>query len=59
MGSAAMIGGDVKVDDVSDIQPISLAKYTNDTIEDLTKDSKIISEGDRDGRSICYNCYCC
>lgn len=34
----------VKVDDVSDIKPISLAKYTNATIEDLRKDFKIISE---------------
>ena len=34
---------DVKVDDVSDIQPVSLAKYTNDTIEDLGKDFEIIS----------------
>lgn len=35
---------DVKVDDVSDIKPISLTKYANDTIEDLRKDFKIISE---------------
>jgi serine/threonine-protein kinase len=34
---------DVKVDNISDIQPVSLAKYTNDTIEDLGKDFKIIS----------------
>jgi eukaryotic-like serine/threonine-protein kinase len=35
---------DVKVDDISDIKPISLAKYSNDTIEDLRKDFNIISE---------------
>ena len=34
---------DVKVDNISDIQPITLAKYTNDTIEDLGKDFTIIS----------------
>jgi hypothetical protein len=34
---------DVMVDDISDIQPVSLAKYTNDTIEELGKDFKIIS----------------
>ena len=35
---------DVKVDDISDIKPISVAKYANDTIEDLKKDFKILSE---------------
>ena len=35
---------DVKVDDISDITPISLAKYANDTIEDLRKNFNIISE---------------
>ena len=34
---------DVKVDNISDIQPVTLAKYTNDTIVDLGKDFKIIS----------------
>jgi hypothetical protein len=34
---------DVKVDNISDIQPITLANYTNDTIEDLGKDFRIIS----------------
>jgi eukaryotic-like serine/threonine-protein kinase len=34
---------DVKVDDVSDIQPVSLGKYTNATIEDVGQDFKIIS----------------
>ncbi len=33
----------MKVDDVADIQPASLSEYTNDTIEDLGKDFKIIS----------------
>jgi hypothetical protein len=33
----------VKVDNISDIQPVSLANYTNDTIEDIGKDFKIIS----------------
>jgi len=30
------------VDNISDIQPVTLAKYTNDSIEDLGKDFKII-----------------
>jgi eukaryotic-like serine/threonine-protein kinase len=34
---------DIKVDNISDVRPITLAKYTNDTIEDLGKDFKIIS----------------
>jgi len=34
---------DVKVDNISDIQPVSLANYTNDTIEDIGKDFNIIS----------------
>lgn len=33
---------DLKVDNISDIQPITLAKYANNTIEDLRKDFKII-----------------
>jgi len=33
---------DIKVDNISDIQPVTLAKYTNDSIEDLGKDFKII-----------------
>jgi hypothetical protein len=33
---------DIKVDNISDIQPVTLGKYTNDSIEDLGKDFKII-----------------
>ncbi len=33
---------DLKVDNISDIQPITLAKYANNSIEDLRKDFKII-----------------
>lgn len=33
---------DLKVDNISNIQPITLAKYSNYTIEDLRKDFKII-----------------
>ncbi len=33
---------DIKVDNISDIQPMTLAKYANNSIEDLRKDFKII-----------------
>jgi eukaryotic-like serine/threonine-protein kinase len=33
---------DIKVDNISDIQPVTLGKYTNDSIEYLGKDFKII-----------------
>jgi len=33
---------DLRVDNISDIQPITLAKYANNSIEDLRKDFKII-----------------
>ncbi len=40
---------DLKVDNISDMQPITLAKYANNSIEDLRKDFKII-ELDKDAR---------
>lgn len=40
---------DLKIDNISDIQPMTLAKYANNSIEDLRKDFKII-ELDRDAR---------
>jgi eukaryotic-like serine/threonine-protein kinase len=33
---------DIKVDNISDIQPITLAKYANNSIQDLRRDFKII-----------------
>ncbi|MGB6593219.1 MAG: PsbP-related protein [Candidatus Nitrosopolaris sp.] len=33
---------DLKIDNISDIQPITLAKYANNSIEDLRKDFDII-----------------
>ncbi|MGB8938130.1 MAG: PsbP-related protein [Candidatus Nitrosopolaris sp.] len=33
---------DIKIDNISDIQPITLAKYANNSIEDLRKDFDII-----------------
>jgi eukaryotic-like serine/threonine-protein kinase len=33
---------DLKIDNISDIQPITLAKYANNSIEDLTKDFDVI-----------------
>jgi eukaryotic-like serine/threonine-protein kinase len=41
-------GLDIKVDNISDIQPITLAKYANNSIQDLRRDFKII-ELDRNG----------
>jgi eukaryotic-like serine/threonine-protein kinase len=33
---------DLKIDNISDIKPITLAKYANNSIEDLTKDFDVI-----------------
>jgi hypothetical protein len=33
---------DIKVDNITDNQPLTLAKYANDTIGDLTRDFKVI-----------------
>jgi hypothetical protein len=36
---------DLKIDNIPDMQPITLGKYTNNRIEDLRKDFKIIDLG--------------